>query len=519
MTVCALACALVAAEVTAIGSAAPNVAEKFTFASVIALAEAYSKKPYEEPAPLPPALAQLDYDDWRDIRFNADAALGRAGRWPFEIQFFHPGFLYQQTVAVQVIENGKSAPVSVARDLFDYGKNRFLAPTLPEQLGAAGFRIHGPINTKKYLDEFLVFLGASYFRAVAAGQRYGMSARGLAVDTASPHGEEFPWFRAFWVQKPAPGAKDVVVYALMDSQSLTGAYSFTVRPGKETVMDVSARIFMRKPVEKLGFAPLTSMFFYGENSLPTSPRDWRPEVHDSDGLLVRLGTGEWLWRPLQNPSTLTVSRFEADDVMGFGLLQRDQRFGNYEDLESHYELRPSVWVEPLNNWGRGAVELYLIPTDREINDNVVAYFTPDRTPVPGEPVTLEYRMRWHTAPGANMPPGARVVATRTTLLNETTRLFIVEFAGTDLAKLPKDANVVPVVSCGPGARILEVQAYPNTETGGWRLAFQVEFKNRNTLERMLGQIDPSIELRAFLKRNADVLSETWSYAFKPERGE
>ncbi|MFW5734539.1 MAG: glucan biosynthesis protein G [Oceanidesulfovibrio sp.] len=502
---------------------ATAAAAEFSYNTVIDLAQALSLAPYTEPEPLPEQFEPLTYDSWRDIRFKSEASIWRSDKLPFEIQLFHPGFLYNTTVDIHIVDNGEVQELNATKDMFNYGGNRTLAQNLPTEVGAAGFRIHSPINTRKYYDEFLVFLGASYFRAVGKGQQYGLSARGLAVNTAVPKGEEFPWFRKFWILKPGRKDQDIIIYALLDSQRLTGAYAFRVWPGKSTRVDVAARIFLRKPVEKLGFAPLTSMFFYGENSLPSNRMDWRPEVHDSDGLLVHLANGEWLWRPLQNLRVLQLSSFEAPDVQGFGLLQRDRDFRHYEDLEARYEQRPNLWIEPIGAWGEGRMELVQIPSEQEIHDNIVAYWAPKNLPPEGEPLAIEYRMHWQGDP-ENLSPGAYVAATRIGRVRNNGEnaqpegdvyQFVVDFEGEQLAKLDADANVTAQVDVDEGAALLEQQVYHNPVSKGWRLAFKVRFAGKSALERMLPDKEGPVELRAFLRHKNDVLSETWSYVFKP----
>jgi glucans biosynthesis protein len=400
--------------------------------------------------------------------------------------------------------------------MFDFSQTEGIKQHFPETLGAAGFRVHTAINTPSYLDEFLVFLGATYFRAVSKGQNYGLSARGLAVNTAQPEGEEFPWFREFWIQTPGKKDKELTLFALLDSESLTGAFAFKVTPGSETIVDVSSRIFPRKPVQTLGVAPLTSMFFYGENSSPGRRMDWRPEVHDSDGLLVHFRSGEWLWRPNQNPNYLLVNSFDADRVRGFGLLQRDTDFNNYQDLESRYENRPSVWVEPLEDWGGGSVERVLIPSEDEIHDNVVAFWNPKEKVEPGKPMSFAYRMRWFKPPGS-LPPSIRVTATRVSKSSANERLFVLDFAGGTLPKLKADARADGVVSIGPGAKLAEQASYKNVVTGGWRLAFKVIMDVGPVLENIKPDTRKPVELRAFLKLGDGSVSETWSYAITPDK--
>ena len=255
---------------------------------------------------------------------------------------------------------------------------------MPDNLGFAGFRIHYPINKPDYHDEVAVFVGASYFRAVGQRMNYGLSARGLAIDTVLPSGEEFPYFRKFWIHEPQPDAKEISLYALLDGPSVAGAYHFVIHPGKETVIDVKLTLFLRKPVAKLGIAPMTSMFHHGENSYAKVMDDFRPEIHDSDGLMIATATGEWIWRPLVNPKTLLVNSFQVNNPAGFGLSQRDLDFDHYQDLESNYENRPSLWISPVGNWGEGRVELIQIPTDKEVYDNIVAFFVPSKLPEKGE---------------------------------------------------------------------------------------------------------------------------------------
>lgn len=498
------------------GATAQAAAKPFSFEDVEQAAKDLAAVPFQAPPPIPEALRKLDYDTWRNIRFIPDRAFWKKSNAPYELQFFHPGFLYDRTVKLHVLDGGKAEPLVVTKAMFDYSQVKELADQLPTEIGAAGFRVHTAINTAAYLDECVVFLGASYFRAVAKGQAYGLSARGLAINTAEPEGEEFPWFREFWIVKPAPGkaAKGLTIYALLDSDSLTGAYAFTITPGRETVMDVTSRIYARTPIKKLGIAPLTSMFLYGENSLPGSRMDWRPEVHDSDGLLVHFGSGEWLWRPAQNPANLLTNSFEADNLKGFGLLQRDTDFNNYQDTEARYEKRPSLWIEPRGDWGPGRVEMVLIPSEQEIHDNVVAYFSPKEPAAPGKPLRFDYRMRWLEAPAA-LPPGVRTTATRSSQPDKNSRFFVVDFLGDRLPALKAEAKAEAVISVGPGAKLLSQQCFRNPVTGGFRLTFTIGFEGGSTLQDILPEKRGAIELRAFLKFDDKSVSETWSYAVTP----
>lgn len=493
-----------------------RAAEKpFSLDTVAEAARNLAGKPYQGPEPLAEPLRNLPYDDWRKIRFNTDKSLWREAKLPFELQLFPPGFLYDRIVRINIVEGSTVTPLVVTTDMFDFSQIEWLKEKIPPALGAAGFRVHSAINTPKYFDEFLVFLGASYFRAVAKGQGYGLSARGICVDTAEQKGEEFPWFREFWVQKPAKGDTQLTIYALLDSESLTGAYVFKATPGEETVVEVSSRIFLRKPVKTLGIAPLTSMFLFGENSPPSQRTDWRTAIHDSDGLLLHMHSGEWLWRPLLNPVLLQVHAFQADWVQGFGLLQRATDFRDYQDLESRYERRPSLWIEPRGDWGPGEVKLVLIPSDQDIHDNIVAFWSPKEQGEPGKPLAFDYRMRWFTAPDA-LPPEAMVTATRIGRSDANTHLFVLDFAPGKTGKPKPGSQVQEVVTAGPGARVEEAQVYRNGVTGGWRLVFKA-VAEEGAVANVVPEKREPVELRAFLKFDDGSVSETWSYGLTREK--
>ena len=307
------------------------------------------------------------------------------------MQLFHLGFLYGRPVTVNVLRDGVPTPIPYQPALFDYGRTKVDRP-VPVNLGFAGFRIHYPLNTPRIFDEVIAFLGASYFRFLGRGSKYGMSARGLGVNVGGRGPEEFPFFREFWIDNPGPGAERITIMALLDSASATGAFRFEVYPGQETVLDVAATVFCRRPIASLGVAPLTSMFFTGENERRTGD-DFRPELHDSDGLLIHSSSGEWIWRPLRNAQNTTVSAFSDTNPRGFGLMQRDRVFENYQDLEAFYHQRPGYWVEPIGNWGEGRVELLEIPTAAEVHDNIVAYWSPAKPLEVGQEASFAYRLR------------------------------------------------------------------------------------------------------------------------------
>mgnify|MGYP005839826645 FL=1 len=493
--------------VAALLSLAPRQARgaHFHFADVIDRAQRVAGSAYQAPERIPEWLTRISYDQWRDIRYRPERALWRDGRTPFQVQFFHPGYYYVATVAVNVVDDAGVHPVAFSPSDFDYGKNDF-ASRVPHNLGFAGFRLHAPINRRDYFDEVIVFLGASYFRAVGQGQVFGISARGLAIDTGLPSGEEFPYFREFWIVKPVPWATSITVYALLDSPSLAGAYRFIVSPGGCTRVEVASRLFFRREVQQLGVAPLTSMFFHGENS-PRPVEDYRPEVHDSDGLLLHFRGGEFLWRPLFNPRNLQISSFRMQSPRGFGLLQRDRNFDHYQDLETRRELRPSVWVEPLGDWGAGKVMLVEIPTKSDTNDNIVAFWVPEPKPRADQPFDARYRLRWFSDDPA-LPPAGRAVATRRDRGNrENVYRYVVDFAGGGLDRIPAETVVHGAVTIATGeesAELLDQQVTKNPVTGEWRLVFQVRPKRSEP-----------IELRAYLMLGERVLTETWSAVLVP----
>ena len=470
-------------------------------------AQALAQKPFVAQArpAAPTGDDKLTYDQYRDIRFRPDRSLWRDEKLPFEVQFFHPGFVNTETVRInEVAADGTSHPIAFDTANFDYGHNK--APSKALAAGYAGFRVHYPINNATHKDEVIVFQGASYFRAIGKDQRYGLSARGLAVDTVGADAEEFPRFTEFWLEKPAADAKSLTITALMDSKSLTGVYRFVVTPGQDTVVDVQSRLYLRKDVKTLGIAPLTSMFFSGENQ--PQPGDFRPEVHDSDGLMVETGTGEWLWRPLSNPRRILTTSFAMPSLKGFGLMQRDRAYTSYEDDEARYELRPSAWITPVGDWGPGRVELVQLNTVDETNDNIVAYWVPAKLPAPGEPLDLSYRLRWQ-GKDEQHPPGAWVTQSRSghsfATLGKGEEQVIVDFTGPALDALPADAQVKAVVTGVANVDVVSTNCYRNEANGTWRLA--IRFKQRNA--------DEPVELRAFLQHGNDILSETWTHVIPP----
>jgi glucans biosynthesis protein len=481
------------------------------FKDVVAKARSLAGEKFQAPGQnLPDVLKKMGYDQWRDIRFKPAQSLW-SGK-PFSLQFFHPGFLYQHPVVLHYVDRNGTHQVPFSADLFEYAGGD-LKGHLSDDYGFAGFRVHYPLNTPQYADELLSFLGASYFRALGRDLVYGMSARGLAVNTAEDTGEEFPLFREFWIVSPLPGAKEITLYALLDSDSLTGAYAFTVTPGDETMMKVTSELFIRQHVQKLGIAPLTSMFFYGENSGFKGDADFRPEVHDSDGLLLAARSGEWIWHPLVDPQRLLINACGGGQPVGFGLLQRDINFDHYQDLEARYERRPSVWVSPQGDWGKGHLELVQLPSETEYNDNIVAYWVPERAFERGDSVKYAYTLAWHSARYARSHEGF-VAATRI-VKKPGGAMFVIDFAGDDLKAFLVDKTLAPDVWVSRGARVTGTQLMRNNVTGGWRLVLHVQWDKEWITDELLPNQKPAVEFRAFLKDKARAVTETWSYTYLP----
>jgi glucans biosynthesis protein len=466
----------------------------FDPANVRQVARELAQKPYKAPdVTLPDELKTLDYDKYRKIRFMPEKALWRGEDLPFQIQLFHRGFYFSNRVDIYEVIQGQARMIHYSPSLFTFGD--IPPPQADVDLGFAGFRIHAPINRNDYFDEVGVFLGASYFRAVAKGQTYGLSARGLAINTAEPKGEEFPLFKTFWIEKPQPKTDSIVVHALLDSKSAAAAYRFTIRPGEATIYDVEMVLYPRVDISEPGIAPMTSMFFFDANDRQKID-DFRPAVHDSDGLIMHNGRGEKLWRVLTNPTDLQVSSFFDTSPRSFGLMQRQREFDTYEDLESHFEKRPSLRVEPIGDWGNGEVRLIEIPTQSEIHDNIVAFWKPKNPLSAKSEFSFTYRLHWEGGePGSSL---AVFQKTRVGAASETDRLFVLDLLGEKLRGI--DPSIVRGQVSSNFGKVTNVVTQPNPENGGWRLSFNLAPEKH-----------PVVELRAQVMENDQPLSEIWLY--------
>ncbi len=470
------------------------------------------------PRPDPKIVSSIDYDAHGQIHYRSDYALfGDGDQSAFPITFQHVGMYFPKTVRMYAVEQGPGQ--EVAREIL-YDPGYFTIPPgnpaaqLPlNPSPMAGFWIREPKDGTedwRKAEPWVTFLGASYFRAKGELGQVGMSARGITLTPGGSSPEEFPDFTGFWFM-PAPAAsKSVTVFALLDGPSVAGAYRFVMERTKGVVMEIEATLFFRQAVERLGLAPLTTMYWYSE-TVKRAGIDWRPEVHDSDGLAMWTGGGEHIWRPLNNPAHITVSAFQDEHPRGFGLLQRDRNFDHYLDGVG-YEKRPSTWVEPIGDWGKGTVQLVEIPTDDEINDNVTAYWCPEKPVVAGARVELSYRLHWLSDEPYRTPLG-RCVATRLGRGGQPgrprpssgVRKFEVEFLGGPLAQLPYGVKPELVLWSSRGEfTYTYAEAVPDDVPGHWRALFDLTADGN----------DP-VEMRLYLKAGGEVLTETWLYQYRP----
>lgn len=479
----------------------------FDHAALKGRAQALAAQPYSEPASrVTRAMRDLDWDQHQSIVYRRERALWSDHDLRFRTQFFHLGRGFVRPVRIFEVDAGQARELAYSRSMFDYGSSGLDPSTLPADLGFAGFRVN--FHTDPVRD-MVAFLGASYFRAVGGEWQYGLSARGLAVDTAMEYPEEFPDFTEFYLVRPAPGEATLLVYALLDSPSVSGAYRFAITPGASTVMDVDAALYPRTAIRRLGVAPMTSMFQYGDNDRRVAD-DWRPKVHDSDGLAMWTGSGEWIWRPLTNPEQLRFNAHADENPRGFGLLQRDREFASYQDDGVFYERRPSLWVTPRGQWGKGSIDLVEIPTPDETYDNIVAFWNPEEPVEAGRELLFSYRLDWGAEP-PDTPPLAQVVATRTGLGGVVgqereyySRRFAIDLAGGDLELLTADTPVEPVITASRG-RIEIASARPLEAINGYRVLFDL-VPDAST--------DP-INLRMYMAADGQPMSETWLYQWDP----
>ncbi len=477
--------------------------------------------PRPQTVPLPPRrpatfLTKLTYDDYKQIAFRDERAFWADEHLPFRVEFFHLGYLYNEPVHLNEFTLTHTQPVRFVADFFDYRALK-LPAEIPANTGYAGFKLLNQLNTPGKWDELGAFQGASYFRLLGQGQVYGMSARGLALDCGEDgRPEEFPIFTDWWLGKPQHDDDELLLYAILDSVSCTGAYEFRIHPGATTQAEVDAILYFRdpvnihaadpqrKPLATIGYAPLTSMFWFGGASERRFD-DYRPEVHDSDGLLLRLESGETIWRPLANAADLRHEAFPANNIRGFGLLQRDRNFSHYQDLFHTYDKAPSVWVSPHGSWGDGNVHLVELSTQYEGLDNIVAFWNPASKPAPMQPLRFGYTMYWTRETDMTLSSN-EVVCTRIGLnpRAQDQRQFMIDF------NVPKytseDAPPKAVCSCSTNGTIVESQVFRNGPEKTWRVFLNMQPKPGP---------HEVVDLKCALKEGNETVSETWAYRWSP----
>ena len=467
----------------------------FTPEMVKVRAKVLAGKPYMPAPSVPQEWIDISYDTFQEIWFDTRHSLWRKTEGAAQLEFFPAGLYNPPVVTINAVEDGSYRPVIFELRTFDM-TDRF--PDLPEDgMGFSGFRVLGELEAKGLFQEYAVFQGASYFRAIAKGQAYGLSARGLALGTGSVNGEEFPVFREFWVEAADPGSATVTIHALMDSPSVAGAYTFKISKGEVTEMEVACTLYPRVDLTEVGIAPETSMFLFDQTNRNHFD-DFRDAVHDSDGLLMLTGAGETIWRPLSNPSALGFSVFSDASPRGFGLMQRAREMTDFADLVAHYERRPSLWVEPIGDWGVGSVMLVEIPADKEIYDNIVSFWRPAEPLAAGKEHMFQYRLHWC----ADAPVEGNVARVRNTRTGarifEEGRLFTIDFEAHPA--LGSDADQIEVVVGTSVGEITSKIIRANPATGGMRVDF--------TLLADEGSVS---EMRAELFRNGARISEVWLY--------
>lgn len=483
-----------------------GAAGAFDFAQVRDQAQALARQPFQERTNHAPAsLRNLNYVQSQAIQFRHGHGLWAREGLPFQIEFFLPGFGHTDTVVINEVSEHGVRRIPVSPDLFDFGTNRV---DLPPDMDYAGFRIMHPVGG---FGEVASFLGASYFRMVGRGETFGASARGLALNTVLLGHEEFPFFRELWLGKPRAQDRAMIVWALLDSPSVAGAFEFNITPGLATIAQTRAVFFPRRQVQQFGIAPVTSMFLYDENSHPPFG-DFRPEVHDSDGLLMENGKGQVLWRPLESGKMMRVNSYQDVNPKGFGLMQRERDFEKYQDLVAQFELRPSVWVRPEGDWGEGAVELVQLPTNIEYTDNVSAFWVPAKPPQPGQALAVEYQVQWLTnevvAPSLGHVRATRIGTVSTAGSDKDqdkppNLRFVIDFDGAAMQALSAREQIDAEFQYGAGVKFIADTVTKNEINGTWRLVIEI------------ARPDKAVDLQARLMRHDRPITETWMFTWQP----
>jgi glucans biosynthesis protein len=462
--------------------------------NVTTLARELAKNSFKAPhANLPEPFGSLNFEQYAAIRRNLGAAIWQDSHSRFALEPLHRGFIFTAPVEIDLVEDGKSQRLIYDRSLYDFGKLQ--VPAELGDLGFSGVRVLSNAGGEAWKDA-AIFQGATFFRSLARGQTYGVSARALSLRIGDPQGEEFPVFRALWIEKPTPAADALVIHALLDSASVTGAFRFTLRAGDATIIDTELTLFARVAVDHLGLGSMSATYLFGPLDHFHSD-DVRANVYDVSGLQILTGAGEWIWRPIANRETLQISAFADKNPRGFGLLQRNRNFDSFGDDDAHWELRPSLWIEPIGDWGEGEVMLLEIPSDSENNDNIIVQWRPKVGLAEGGSVSYAYRQFWSWTPPAH-PALAIAVSSRMGKMGKRRR-FVVEFVSDQFADPQKAAQATAAIEAAPG-QIVSVRVYPNKDRRSVRVVFDLD-----------PGADSYSELRLVLKAENQPVSETWLY--------
>lgn len=473
--------------------------QAFDHTKLVDVARVLARRPYTAAtSDLPEPLKALNYEQYVAIKAQPQALIwGGEGRG-FVVEPLHRGFVFTNPVSLFAVEDGVVRRIGYDRSQFEFG--RVNPQSFPPDLDFSGFRLFSTSGQGQAF-EFALVQGASFFRAMGRGQNYGVVSRTLTLRPAETRGEEFPSFRAFWFERPSPGSNALVAHGLLDSESVVGAVRMTFRPGEVTIVDVEMTLVPRVTLEHVGFAGMTGTFLHG----PIDRRgvdDARAAVYEATGLQILNGSGELLWRPLQNPETLQISAFLDTNPQGFGLLQRERSFESFQDDDQRWERRPSLWIEPVGDWGPGAVQLIEIPSDSEVNDNILAYWRPKNPIAANTEASIAYREFWCWSPPGR-PALASVSSTRVGRgTNNRRRRFLVDFSGESLFRIPA-GDIKASLSATPGQILgLKLWSYPDRKA--MRVSFDLDPGSDN-----------SSEMRLVLEAGGKPISETWLYRWTP----
>ena len=467
------------------------------------LLDAFARRRADEPFKAPEkrvdeALSAITYEQYsRAIVYKEDQAIWRKDDGPFWLEPYHTaGTIFAFPVELYTVEGGRAARIPYSASAFEFNPPA-KQPATPAQSDFAGFRALGQIDKPGAFREFLSFLGASNFRAIAEGQGFGVSARALAINTGQTGGEDIPLFRSFWIERPKPIDQSLTIHALLDCQSAVGRYKFVVTPGYDTVIETEAVIYPRRRIPYAGIAPIASRFFFGPG-VPPKRRDYRPRVHDSEALYIFNAAGDQIWRPLLNPDRLQFSVFLDKTPKGFGLIQKERSFASFQDLDQHFEKRPSLWIEPLGDWGEGSIDLIELPAPEEINENIVCFWRPKDGLGPGIGHRYRYRMHWCWNP----PVENKRATIQQTRVGETKAgevAFLLDFANTEACEGCNAASLTANVTASAG-EVRNVRLAPGPAPATQRLRF----------EYVPAGSDP-VDLRAELMADGKPVSETWIF--------